>query len=120
MWDLRERFPVSSVTSTAEGMHESEATCLAISNTGHLVATGGLDNTLKVWQEFKGTMQLIQTIPAHSGVVHGLAFSQDDNQLISVGADGGIFVWNIFASDFASEQLAEPSLEQKESSPITN
>ena len=33
----------------------------------------------------------------HSGAVRSVAFSPDDRQLISVGEDGCIFVWNVYA-----------------------
>lgn len=118
LWDLRERFPIWSVTSPVEGMHDSEATCIAISHCGGFLATGGLDNKLKVWHEENGTLKLIQTVPAHSGTIHDITFSQDDKQLISVGADGGIFVWNVFG-DESPEAAAEEKLgrEEKAGSP---
>ena len=32
----------------------------------------------------------------HSGDVNSVKFSPDDKQLVSVGEDGNIFVWNVF------------------------
>jgi WD40 repeat protein len=33
----------------------------------------------------------------HSGTIVGLRFSPDDRQLVSVGIDGLVLVWNLYA-----------------------
>jgi WD40 repeat protein len=90
-WDLRQPNPVQ-VIGTA---HADEATCIAVSFSGQFFATGGTDQVVKLWDYATGN--LIMDGVGHSGTVNGLHFSPDDRQLISVGSDGNIFVWNIYA-----------------------
>lgn len=59
-----------------------------------IMATGGTDHVVKLWDI--GTGRLIQDGIGHSGTVKALQFSPDDKQLVSVGDDGSVFVWNVF------------------------
>lgn len=36
-------------------------------------------------------------LKGHSGTIVGLKFSPDDKQLVTVGADGIVLVWNLYA-----------------------
>ena len=49
---------------------------------------------VKIWS--KETGALIMDGVGHSDTVRSLHFSPDDRQIISVGDDGNIFVWNVF------------------------
>ncbi|KAF0720692.1 Aste57867_117 [Aphanomyces stellatus] len=89
-WDLRIESPVNVVTKA----HADEATCLAVAHTMPYFATGGTDQLIKLWAFDTGTL-LMDGI-GHSGSVRALAFSPDDRQLVSVGDEGSIFVWNIY------------------------
>ena len=65
-----------------------------VSHNGKLMATGGTDNMVKLW--LMGSGELIMDGVGHSGEVRDLKFSPDDRQVVSVGLDGCIFVWNIY------------------------
>ena len=67
---------------------------MAVSHHGRIIATGGTDSMVKLWS--KGTGQLLMDGVGHSGTVRSLQFSPDDRQLVSVGDDGNIFVWNVY------------------------
>ena len=43
------------------------------------------------------TAKLLSTGIGHSGTIAKIKFSPDDKQVISVGEDGNIFIWNLFA-----------------------
>jgi cilia- and flagella-associated protein 52 len=88
-WDLREANPVQVAD------HDGEARCIAVSHTGQFVATGGNDQLVRLWDYATG--KKIMDGVGHSGAVRSVAFSPDDRQLISVGEDGCIFVWNVYA-----------------------
>ena len=47
-WDLRESSPIASIATHQQGMHDDEATCIAISHSGNLFATGGMDKVIKL------------------------------------------------------------------------
>ncbi|CAK4090594.1 unnamed protein product [Aphanomyces euteiches] len=92
-WDLRVDAPVNVVTKA----HADEATCLAVAHTMPYFATGGTDQLIKLWSFDTGT--LVMDGVGHSGSVRALAFSPDDRQLVSVGDEGSIFVWNIYTDE---------------------
>ncbi len=83
------------------------------------MASGGTDNLVRLWDIRMG--KTIQVGVGHSGRVscrtrcaasstvasHGVPscvqvaavkFSPDDKQLVSVGEDGCVFVWNVYGS----------------------
>jgi WD40 repeat protein len=110
-WDLRESTPTKvldysraelggnlapcqppGASAAQEG--SAEATCIGVSNGGGVFATGGTDHMVKFWDYASG--QLLMDGVGHSGTVRGLQFSPDDRQLISVGDDGCIFIWNCY------------------------
>ncbi|GBG29146.1 Guanine nucleotide-binding protein subunit beta-1 [Hondaea fermentalgiana] len=98
-WDLRESSPIATIATQQQGMHEDEATCIAISHGGDLFATGGMDKVVKLWAMVAGAPVLLQTHVGHTGEVSAISFTQDDRQLVSVGLDGAIFIWNVFRDD---------------------
>ncbi|KAG7401997.1 hypothetical protein PHYBOEH_008518 [Phytophthora boehmeriae] len=89
-WDLRIDTPVNVIQKA----HDEEATCIAVAHSLAIFATGGNDRLVKLW-DFNSS-QLIMDGLGHSGNVRGLAFSPDDRQLVSVGDDGCVFVWNVY------------------------
>ncbi|EQC29262.1 hypothetical protein SDRG_12930 [Saprolegnia diclina VS20] len=89
-WDLRIETPINIITKA----HVDEATCIAVAHALPLFATGGTDQVVKLWSFDTGAL-LVDGI-GHSGSVRSLAFSPDDRQLVTVGDEGGIFVWNIY------------------------
>jgi WD40 repeat protein len=50
---------------------------------------------VKLWS-FDGAKHLVDGM-GHSGQINSIIFSPDDRQMISVGNDGCIFVWNVYA-----------------------
>ncbi len=66
---------------------------IALSPDGQLLASGGLDNTIKI-QNLR-TNQVLYTLTGHSENIYSLAISQDGHTLISGSADQTIKVWNL-------------------------
>jgi WD40 repeat protein len=90
-WDLREPHPVQ-VIDAPHG--EAEATCIAVANNMDIVATGGADQSVRVW-DIRSSRLLSEGV-GHSGPLRDLSFSPDDRQLMTVGDDSCIFVWNMY------------------------
>lgn len=91
-WDLRIETPVHVIQKA----HDEEATCIAVAHALAVFATAGGDRLVKLWDYTSG--QLIMDGIGHSGSVRSLAFSPDDRQLVSVGEDGSVFVWNVYTA----------------------
>ena len=58
---------------------------------GKALASGGLDRLVKVWLYDEGTC--LATGAGHSGAISRVRISPDRRLVVSVGAEGGIFIW---------------------------
>jgi eukaryotic-like serine/threonine-protein kinase len=75
--------------------HTSYIYPVAYSPDGQWIASGGWDNTVRLWNAVTG--ESCATLP-HPGIVRALAFSPDSSWLVSAcHADEGLQVWNFTA-----------------------
>lgn len=72
---------------------EGAVQALAFNPDGSLLATGGADNTVRVWQTATG--RELRNLTGHAETVLALAFSPDGNLLASGSADNTVRVWNV-------------------------
>ena len=79
---------------------DGEMTALAISNNGKYFVSGSADKSVKLW-DYDGGIYLAKGV-AHSGAVSAATISPDQRTVVSVGQEGGIFVWPI-PEDFAAD-----------------
>jgi WD40 repeat protein len=70
-----------------------QARAVAASNDGKLVAGGGKDGKVKVWNSADG--KLVHDLAAHTGAVTGLAFSPNGQMLVSCGSDSTLRFVNV-------------------------
>jgi len=66
---------------------------VVFSPNGNYIASGSLDNTVKVWDTQNG--KLIQTLKGHTDIVCSVVFSPDGNYIMSVSLDDILKVWQI-------------------------
>jgi len=88
LWD-----PASGVIRTLGG-HGAPVKAVEFSPDGALVATGGDDGVVRVWDSDTG--DLLDSFPAHDGRIdwEGLAYLQDGS-LLSAGSDGRVRRWHM-------------------------
>jgi WD40 repeat protein len=67
-------------------------TRVAISSHGNLIATAGVDNTVKLWNT---DGNLLAILPGHKGMVLSLAFAHNNKSLMSGGDDGVLIIWDL-------------------------
>ncbi|MCS7300473.1 MAG: hypothetical protein NZ556_02830 [Fimbriimonadales bacterium] len=78
---------------TAEGGHIQTAISVAISPDETIIATGGQDSRIVLWNAATGAVERV--ITGSSGAVVCVAFLGDGSTLLSVGADGFIRLWSV-------------------------
>ncbi|AKG22118.1 trypsin-like peptidase domain-containing protein [Calothrix sp. 336/3] len=80
-----------TLASTLTG-HSNWVSSVAFSPDGQTLASGSLDNTIKIWNPKTG--KLITTLTGHSNWVSSVAFSPDGQTLASGSGDKTIKIWN--------------------------
>jgi WD40 repeat protein len=77
--------------------HTQRIEAAAFSEDGELLATGGLDGTVRVWNTSTGGP--VFTSPVEPNAVEGVAFSPDGSRVTAIYSDGRIIVHAIALED---------------------
>jgi WD40 repeat protein len=83
--------------------HRNTVLCLAFDPSGKILASGGADNTVILWERAGDGFRHRATLRGHAGEVHALAFNADGSRLITAGwinrqqgrVDGTLRVWDV-------------------------
>ncbi len=86
--------------------HTSEIFALAFSRDGRWLASGGMDQTVKLWDPKAGAE--VRTLTGASGETNGIDFSADSRWLISAHGNGSLIVWNCETSTLAAQLVSIP------------
>lgn len=76
----------------------SKCNALKVSPSGRYIATCGEDHLVKIFDLVDGG-QLASVGHGHSEYVLGLEWSGDEKQLVSVGEDACVCIWNFYGAD---------------------
>lgn len=87
-WDLRMADPVRVIEL------DEEVNSMSLSPDDRFLATAGSGLLVKVWDVAAGAPRSAGS--GHSRVIQKLSFSPDGKQVVSVGLDHSIFVWNFY------------------------
>jgi WD40 repeat protein len=79
--------------------HQGGSTCLAFSPGGKILATGGVDGKIKVWDMIHG--KELHILSGHKAQVMSIAFSKDSKLLASAGWDGSAKLWDVVSGKMA-------------------
>lgn len=75
--------------------HLGSVEAIALSPDGKILASGGSDHTIILWDlATRKPLDLTPLLAGHRGVVRSLAFSPDGQYLVSAGDDNQILIWN--------------------------
>lgn len=85
--------------------HNNGVRALAFSPNGKLLASGGKDNSVKLWSAVDWKSQ--QVLEGHQGFILELAFSPNGEQLASIGLDNKIILWNQQNGQFGTANKVE-------------
>lgn len=76
-----------------DGSDEGEVNALAITKEGEHFVSGGEDKIVKLWGYDEGLCYYQGT--GHSGTITRITISPDQKTIVSVGAEGAIFMWKM-------------------------
>jgi RNA polymerase sigma factor (sigma-70 family) len=72
---------------------EKQTTCIAFSKNGTMLATGGTDKIIYLWDPKTG--KELGRLTGHNKEVYRLAFSPDGRKLLSVSPDDSLRLWDV-------------------------
>ncbi|CAN0312127.1 unnamed protein product, partial [Ectocarpus sp. 4 AP-2014] len=72
---------------------DEEMNTLDVEPSGEAFVSGGDDGLVKVWHYDDGLTMSVGT--GHSGSVAAVRISPDRKIIVSVGSEGGIFIWGM-------------------------
>jgi WD40 repeat protein len=93
-WDRKVRvleFPTGNQVREFESA--SKPRCVAISRDSKIIASGGLDASVSLWDREGG--KELQRLTGHTGGVLSVAFSPDGQRLASASGDGSARIWSV-------------------------
>jgi len=88
-WDAYD----GSAIRIVDGSTAAEVNTLDIAGSGEFFVSGGGDKVVKLWHYDEGQCQAVGI--GHSGGVSKVCVSPDQRNIISVGDEGAILIWNI-------------------------
>jgi len=68
--------------------------CIGLSAGGRFLAVGCEDLCVRIWD--LQAMEVVAVCRGHSGEISSLAWAPDEKQLVSVGTDAAVCVWNFY------------------------
>lgn len=94
-WDTRQPKYTHLLKFSMEEPQLKEGWSVDFTNgNGNYFATGGTDELVQLF-DYR-TKKMISKGAGHSNRINKVRFTPDDKQLVSVGDDGMIFIWNLF------------------------
>ncbi|XP_034657831.1 cilia- and flagella-associated protein 52 [Drosophila subobscura] len=75
--------------------HNKGCSALAVSSTGRLIVTGGIEGQVRVWKIDPYRQSLLGVLKDHSGPITSLDINHLDTEVISACTDGSCVIWDI-------------------------
>ena len=98
LWDATRLDQKQDARHTLSARVPGPSVNVAFSPDGRRLATGGEDNTVRIWNTDTG--ELLQTLQGHTGEVYSVAFSPDGRWVASGGGDSFVKVWDSHTGEF--------------------
>ena len=76
-----------------DGSDSADVNALAINGDGRFFVSGGADKRINLWNYDEGSKYYVGE--GHSGAISKATISPDESRIISVGTEGGIYIWKV-------------------------
>jgi WD40 repeat protein/transcriptional regulator with XRE-family HTH domain len=93
--------PLSGELLNILSWHKADVTAIAISADGRLLASGGLDGSVMIWELSTGSP--LQPLAGHTEAIEELSYSPDGNWLVTAGDDPALKIWDVQTGDLLQE-----------------
>ena len=90
--------------------HDSKVTSVAFSLDGRRIASGSVDETIKVWDAMTGKETL--TLQGHDSNVTSVAFSLDGRRIASGSVDETIKVWDAMVDGLTQDEAVDSTADR--------
>jgi WD40 repeat protein len=97
-WDCDVEHPVL----TLDCGRRMKFTCISLSASSRFVAVGCEDCCVRIWDLL--AREIVAVCRGHSGNIAQLAWAPDDKQVVSVGTDSAVCVWNFYLTGEAATE----------------
>jgi len=88
-WDVTDMNAIRII----DGSMSAEINTLHISGDGRFFVSGGADKKIKLWHYDEGSQYFEGA--GHSGAIIMAKISPDEQRIVTVGGEGGIFIWKV-------------------------
>ena len=82
------------LVSRLDGLHKGHVECLQFSPDGRYLASGGLDHSVVIWENWLDSNFRSTVLRGHTATVRALQFLSDGETLCSAGSDRTIKFWD--------------------------
>ena len=94
-FDIRMRYSDDGDWRGSMSGHTNDIRSLAFKPNSYVLASGGLDNTIRLWDVGDiNNLRHVRTLRGHTSVVQSVAWSPDGRTLASASYDGTVRLWN--------------------------
>lgn len=83
--------PIFTITNA----HNKGCTCVSVSSSGRLLASGGVEGQVRVWKILASSQSLVGVLKQHSASVATVDFNSFGNEILSSSSDGTCIVWDV-------------------------
>ena len=97
--------------------HSSRVLAVVFSPDGHLLASGSVDRTIRLWDVTSG--ECLRILQGHSNYVRSLVFTPDGRTLASGGDDGTIKLWDMHTHELRKTLVIEKPYERMNVAQVT-
>jgi WD40 repeat protein/uncharacterized caspase-like protein len=105
LWNVQTPEEIKPTLLQTLSEHQDGVTDLLISKDGKLLVSASADRTIKLWQTKDGS--LIKTLQGHVSQINSIAFSNNEQSIISADEQQGLYWWNLELDNLLAKGCSE-------------